>query len=398
MPPVNSAYLRYCRRNEVFEGAVENNRGSPGLTCIRASLRCRAVPQFLDEHVVRLKHFGSVLAGDFPTVKVSLPVLFELDLDVPLGPFLPPRLFLVLFDAARILRVLEGGRIRRLRAGAEKEQGQGDSKEAHASYYNGWLPFSTKNCVRVSSVFLRLRFILFVKGEAGAFIRPWLCRWRGATLAPDCCSGRGVGPSSRMRAFISLTLLAPPALDRESRAFLKPLVYQMKHLRKAITPIWGPLAATNRQGVSPSPTAPRRQAETAPRGRAAAPSAAFSPMAARSRNIHGFPRAPLAIIAASHPVSSMTHAAASEEKRSPLAMTGMHTAFFTAPITDASALPLYAWSLVRPWTQTALAPAASTRFAISGALIDRLSHPARIFTVTGTGECSTRALTIRDNV
>ena len=80
---------------------------------------------------------------------------------------------------------------------------------------------------------------------------------------------------------------------------------------------------------------------------------------ARSRNIHGFPRAPLAIITASHPVSSKIRAAASRENTSPLAMTGMPTASFTALITHKSALPLYPWFLVRPWTQTASAPAAS---------------------------------------
>ena len=76
----------------------------------------------------------------------------------------------------------------------------------------------------------------------------------------------------------------------------------------------------------------------------------------------------------------------------------MSTASFTALITDVSALPLYPWFLVRPWTQTAAAPAAAIRFATSGALIESWSHPERIFTVTGTGAWCTRALTSRNSL
>jgi hypothetical protein len=67
----------------------------------------------------------------------------------------------------------------------------------------------------------------------------------------------------------------------------------------------------------------------------------FRCMAAISRNIQGFPRAPRATMTASHPVSFIVLAASPAEKTSPLAMTGMETVALTALITSRSAFPLY---------------------------------------------------------
>lgn len=101
---------------------------------------------------------------------------------------------------------------------------------------------------------------------------------------------------------------------------------------------------------------------------------------------------------ASHPVVSKVLITASGDHMSPDAMTGMWTASLTAFITARSAVPAYPCLLVRPCTQTALAPAPAAIFAISGALTDASSHPERILTVTGTGEHLTRACVSRDSV
>ena len=59
---------------------------------------------------------------------------------------------------------------------------------------------------------------------------------------------------------------------------------------------------------------------------------------------------------------------------------------------DRAAEPL---ARVRPWTMTAATPIDSNSRASSGAVGFILSQPSRIFTVTGTGECSTTAPTSR---
>ena len=76
--------------------------------------------------------------------------------------------------------------------------------------------------------------------------------------------------------------------------------------------------------------------------------------------------------------------AASGEKTSPLAMTGMCTECFTSRMVFQSASPPYICTRVRPCTATALTPACSSSCASSTALMLPLSQPRRIFTVTGT--------------
>src|SRR3546814_6083398 len=72
------------------------------------------------------------------------------------------------------------------------------------------------------------------------------------------------------------------------------------------------------------------------------------------------------------------------EQMSPLAMTGRFTASLTLRINDQSAVPLYIWQRVRPWTVISCAPRSSAIWASSGALRLLWSNPMRILTVTGT--------------
>ena len=65
-------------------------------------------------------------------------------------------------------------------------------------------------------------------------------------------------------------------------------------------------------------------------------------------------------------------------------MTGMDTASFTLRTKRQSALPLYIWLRVRPWTVIIFAPISSAIRASSGALRLSWHQPMRIFTVTGT--------------
>ena len=94
------------------------------------------------------------------------------------------------------------------------------------------------------------------------------------------------------------------------------------------------------------------------------------------------------------PVSRTMSSASSARMTSPLPITGIETASFTARIAsrDRSG-PEYCCSRVRPWTASAAAPAASSARAAS---IDwrASSQPARIFTVTGT---DTRRAIARDD-
>ena len=84
--------------------------------------------------------------------------------------------------------------------------------------------------------------------------------------------------------------------------------------------------------------------------------------------------------------------ASAPEKTSPFAITGIFTAATASAITPRRTVPLlYISSLVLPCTQTEEAPAASAILAICAALIPSLSNPARIFTVTGTGDTFTAA-------
>src|SRR3546814_4926572 len=54
------------------------------------------------------------------------------------------------------------------------------------------------------------------------------------------------------------------------------------------------------------------------------------------------------------------------EQMSPLAMTGRFTASLTLRINDQSAVPLYIWQRVRPWTVISCAPRSSAIWASSG--------------------------------
>ena len=76
---------------------------------------------------------------------------------------------------------------------------------------------------------------------------------------------------------------------------------------------------------------------------------------------------------------------------SPLTMTGIETASLTLRTNAQSALPLYIWLRVRPWTVTILTPRSSAIRASSGALRSAWSQPIRIFTVTGTSTAFTVA-------
>ena len=80
---------------------------------------------------------------------------------------------------------------------------------------------------------------------------------------------------------------------------------------------------------------------------------------------------------------------------SPLPITGTDTASFTALIYDQSACPLYICSLVRPCTAIAATPVDSMRLAKSTTLMESLSQPMRIFTVTGTSTALTAASATR---
>ena len=61
----------------------------------------------------------------------------------------------------------------------------------------------------------------------------------------------------------------------------------------------------------------------------------------------------------------------------------MERASFTARIWSQLAVPAYCWARVRPWTATAETPASSIALANSTQLMEPLSQPRRIFTVTG---------------
>ena len=76
---------------------------------------------------------------------------------------------------------------------------------------------------------------------------------------------------------------------------------------------------------------------------------------------------------------------------SPLPMTGMRTACFTCRMQSKSTGGAYICCLVRPWMQTADAPAASALLANSTAFTLSPSQPLRNLTVTGTGTARTTA-------
>ena len=90
---------------------------------------------------------------------------------------------------------------------------------------------------------------------------------------------------------------------------------------------------------------------------------------------HGLPKLPRPIIAMSAPVNLRMRTAASGEKTSPLAMTGMLTACLTSRIVFQSASPPYICMRVRPCTATALTPTSSSILASSTALMLPLSQP-----------------------
>ena len=100
-------------------------------------------------------------------------------------------------------------------------------------------------------------------------------------------------------------------------------------------------------------------------------------------NSQGLPKIPRPIMAMSAPVYLRMRGASSGLNTSPLAITGMCTAFFTSRIQSQLAVPAYICTLVRPWTATAAAPASSMARANSTQLMEPLSQPRRNFTVTG---------------
>ena len=111
--------------------------------------------------------------------------------------------------------------------------------------------------------------------------------------------------------------------------------------------------------------------------------------AATAPGSQGLPWAARPIITASAPVYDSTRRACSGLAMSPLAMTGMETARFTARIESYSATPLNAHLRVRPCTATAAIPADSAICAIRTALRRSGDGPVRIFTVTGTSAAAT---------
>ena len=110
--------------------------------------------------------------------------------------------------------------------------------------------------------------------------------------------------------------------------------------------------------------------------------------------IQGFPNAPRPTITISQPVSSIILSASCAVLMSPFPITGIETACFTLRIISQSAGGVYISSLVLPCTAIASAPACSQIHATSTALILFLSHPLRIFTVTGTDTAFLTAETI----
>ena len=100
-------------------------------------------------------------------------------------------------------------------------------------------------------------------------------------------------------------------------------------------------------------------------------------------------------MAASARVYRRMRSTSSGSKMSPLAMTGMPTASFTARMQFQSAWPEYIWARVRPWTAMAAAPADSSTCATSTQLQLPMSQPRRILAVTGTGTAAFTASTMR---
>ena len=102
----------------------------------------------------------------------------------------------------------------------------------------------------------------------------------------------------------------------------------------------------------------------------------------------GLPSAPRPIITASQPVSACMRRASAWFWTSPLPITGMRTACFTAATMFQSAWPPNPWAQVRPWTTTAAAPASSAMTANCGAVRLAASQPLRNLTVTGRRVCA----------
>src|SRR5512139_4094500 len=80
---------------------------------------------------------------------------------------------------------------------------------------------------------------------------------------------------------------------------------------------------------------------------------------------------------------------------SPLAVTGIDTAAFTALIVSYSASPVYMHARVRPCRAMAAMPDSSAMRAMARALRFSLLHPVRNLSVTGTLTAATTASTMR---